>query len=671
MNFIQRIYLRIKYHFVKSKVFIQGYALIKHIDNMSFDYILKDYFYNNHDNLDGYTPSSNCFFKEGYLTEYEDVAESEIEPWHHYVLLGKAEGRDNGLNPPKDIFFKEGYLTEYEDVAASEIEPWHHYVLSGKAEGRDNGLNPPKDIFFKEGYLAEYEDVAISEIDPWEHYAISGKDEGRDNGLKPNEELYNSYKFFLMYTPNIFDQNITWTKYVLTYFPKYKYDLDILCIKNSPFFNEKWYKNINSDIDFKDYPPAYHYLYKGWMEGRNPSLSFSNEKYLEYYPDIKLSNVCPLLHFEKSGRVEGRTNKPLVDKKKVEVSKKLKNINSILLISHELTYTGAPLSLLFASKVLVDNGYSVAVVSFEYGNLSEEFESNGIPVYVTQDKNCVEIFASLSDVVIANTLVSYEFYELCSMIVPTIWWVSEAPKYFDYLPYFSEIFKKARNIYVMSDYSKEQFIPYNADIKVIKHGIIDKYDTNKDNLTNNDKIQFSFLGTYNSRKGIDILIKAINLLPVEIIKNCLFFFAGNKHADEKYVDYINNLLKDDYKESVCFHEIITDTNELEQVYYKSSCFIVPSRMEPTSLVVIEAMMHGRPCIISNNVGAKYLINEKTGLIFENENFEQLKNCIINIYDTITSSGNSYFNECRNAYISNNSVEVFTKNLIYSIESIRS
>ena len=94
-------------------------------------------------------------------------------------------------------------------------------------------------------------------------------------------------------------------------------------------------------------------------------------------------------------------------------------------------------------------------------------------------------------------------------------------------------------------------------------------------------------------------------------------------------------------------------------------------MEPTSLVVIEAMMHGRPCIISNNVGAKYLINEKTGLIFENENYEQLKNCIINIYDTITSSGNSYFNECRNAYISNNSVEVFTKNLIDSIESIRS
>ena len=175
MNFIQRIYLRIKYHFVKSKVFIQGYALIKHIDNMSFDYILKDYFYNNHDNLDGYTPSSNCFFKEGYLTEYEDVAESEIEPWHHYVLSGKAEGRDNGLNPPKDIFFKEGYLTEYEDVAESEIEPWHHYVLLGKAEGRDNGLNPPKDIFFKEGYLTEYEDVAASEIEPWHHYVLSGK----------------------------------------------------------------------------------------------------------------------------------------------------------------------------------------------------------------------------------------------------------------------------------------------------------------------------------------------------------------------------------------------------------------------------------------------------------------------------------------------------------------
>lgn len=182
MNFIQRIYLRIKYHFVKSKVFIQGYALIKHIDNMSFDYILKDYFYNNHDNLDGYTPSSNCFFKEGYLIEYDDVRKSNIDPWEHYCIYGRAEGRDNGMNPSLDIFFREGYLIEYEDVANQNVDPWVHYCQHGIAEGRDNGMHPSDKIFNERIYLILYEDIR-SVIPSWIHYAKFGKKEGRHNGV--------------------------------------------------------------------------------------------------------------------------------------------------------------------------------------------------------------------------------------------------------------------------------------------------------------------------------------------------------------------------------------------------------------------------------------------------------------------------------------------------------
>jgi hypothetical protein len=123
------------------------------------------------------------FFPEGYLEMYKDVARAGADPWRHYVLYGKKEGRDNGLHPDGRMFFPEGYLEMYPDAALSGLDPWHHYVLKGKKEGRDNGLHPGEDLFFAEGYLELYPDVARSKADPWRHYVLHGKAEGRDSGL--------------------------------------------------------------------------------------------------------------------------------------------------------------------------------------------------------------------------------------------------------------------------------------------------------------------------------------------------------------------------------------------------------------------------------------------------------------------------------------------------------
>jgi len=43
---------------------------------------------------------------------YKDVAEDSyysLHPLKHYNVIGKFEGRDNGLNPSLEIFDAEGY----------------------------------------------------------------------------------------------------------------------------------------------------------------------------------------------------------------------------------------------------------------------------------------------------------------------------------------------------------------------------------------------------------------------------------------------------------------------------------------------------------------------------------------------------------------------------------
>ena len=44
----------------------------------------------------------------------------------------------------------------------------------------------------------------------------------------------------------------------------------------------------------------------GWKENRNPSKNFSGEDYFVNNPDVEIAQINPLLHYERSGRAEGR-----------------------------------------------------------------------------------------------------------------------------------------------------------------------------------------------------------------------------------------------------------------------------------------------------------------------------------------------------------------------------
>ena len=139
MNFCERIYWNIRLSLTKDFLFIDGYAAINKISYKSKEDVIKHFFSCKDSNNNGLNPPRELFFKEGYLAEYPDVADVGMDPWVHFVLYGKQEGRDNGLNPCYDLFNKEIYLKLYEDICDSDISPWCHYVLYGKKEGRYSG----------------------------------------------------------------------------------------------------------------------------------------------------------------------------------------------------------------------------------------------------------------------------------------------------------------------------------------------------------------------------------------------------------------------------------------------------------------------------------------------------------------------------------------------------
>ena len=81
-------------------------------------------------------------------------------------------------------------------------------------------------------------------------------------------------------------------------------------LRNSSFFDQKWYLQNNRDVAKAGIDPALHYLTFGGFEGRDPGPDFSSNWYLQTYQDVKRTGMNPLLHYLMYGCKEGRKIHP-------------------------------------------------------------------------------------------------------------------------------------------------------------------------------------------------------------------------------------------------------------------------------------------------------------------------------------------------------------------------
>ena len=65
----------------------------------------------------------------------------------------------------------------------------------------------------------------------------------------------------------------------------------------SPFFDKKYYLDLNPDVEIGGVDPLQHYALHGWKEGRDPSKEFSTSFYLEHNADVVSAGVNPLYHY--------------------------------------------------------------------------------------------------------------------------------------------------------------------------------------------------------------------------------------------------------------------------------------------------------------------------------------------------------------------------------------
>lgn len=314
----------------------------------------------------------------------------------------------------------------------------------------------------------------------------------------------------------------------------------------------------------------------------------------------------------------------------------------IVLISHEMTYTGAPNSLLNIARILRKHGHQITVYTLTGGPFEQQFRKFGflvIPIKATQlDK----YFYGKFDLVIANTIFCGKIALYLQNRIPTILYIREAqnlPELIKNCKLDEAYIREARNVVCVSEYAAE-FIRkvYSPPHLWVLHNFLytSCFHRVKANRVHRDgKVHFLLAATIEPRKGIDIALSALAVLPAQIKEKAVLHIAGRKPAWS--YEYWHNLFpkKDP---SVIYHGEVRGAVKKKRLFSKMNVILVPSLDESCSLTALEGAKYGKALIITQNVGAKYIVKTngfvvKTGsaqalaeaMVFMIDNCRELQN----------------------------------------------
>lgn len=189
-------------------------------------------------------------------------------------------------------------------------------------------------------------------------------------------------------------------------------------------------------------------------------------------------------------------------------------------------------------------------------------------------------------------------------------------------------YKNATHLIAISnetkEYAKNVFCYKESEISIINHGVSADFATlltptqiaeHRQHLELPvNKLLLTIVGSIEPRKGHDILLKAVTLLPCECRNRIYIVFLGSdKSSNKANTKWLNKIIEETQTRDIVSHF----EYQSSKLFYKiSDVFILPSWVEGFPLVTIEAMLSGNLCIRTDAEGAyEQIMNGVTGYIF--------------------------------------------------------
>ena len=360
--------------------------------------------------------------------------------------------------------------------------------------------------------------------------------------------------------------------------------------------------------------------------------------------DHNITDFCQLFTNKEYGGVQ----KLFLEKKLCGFEKNGKR--SILLFSHELSMTGAPVALKELACVLRNQDNNVAIISPFDGAMREEFVRDGFPVilfenvYLPDNQKEFLQFVKCFQLVICNTVVTFRAIPyLGTITTPVVWWIHDSKESYNEGG-FGNIMPQevAPNIRVLcgGDYARQQLLRYYPKYSagVFLYGIKDSSSIemtacSEISVREDGKFLFVCVGTLENRKGQDILCEAISLLSQQERDRCKFLFIG-KCLQESIWQKISHLMEK-YPNDVSYIPQVS-REQCQRIYQDADCLICCSRDDPMPVVVTEMQSLSKVVICSENTGSASLMQETNGgIVYKNNSPDELVEkirCVLSMDD---------------------------------------
>lgn len=312
----------------------------------------------------------------------------------------------------------------------------------------------------------------------------------------------------------------------------------------------------------------------------------------------------------------------------------------VLLISHNLSVTGAPIALLDMAKILIKNGRQVFVIALLSGDVMEDFLCSGSVVLTCADRNIDTVWlkktARIFPLTVVNTLA---LAPLVSLLLPVtqrlFWWIHESDYFFRELKYGNIPVDMSLRILAASPKVSGLISEYMGRDSDILNVMVEDRFVPADRPKENRLIYFLWAGFINSNKMPELFLQAILELPENYRKCAGFTFCGDGVDSAR-----KNMLQDcaDIFPDI-FYIPFLPHDQLIELMKEMDAVVVCSKEETTSLVAVEGLMLGKVVICSDGCGiADYLNDGTDAYIFPAENYswlcQKIKH-VIDHYDELT------------------------------------
>ncbi len=324
----------------------------------------------------------------------------------------------------------------------------------------------------------------------------------------------------------------------------------------------------------------------------------------------------------------------------------ISNGKRVLVISVSLFLNGGSMAICYMVEELFHRGWNVTLlVPGGARELICALQQRGIDVIVVPGLMfCEERYLRpwmQFDVVIVNVYQNIRLAYLFSKFVPTFWWIHEpSARYAPTLyPLHRKLFPQLDTaswmgrvrIVAVSQMAKrnfEDYYPEQVDYvlplgeRAPEHIIFEKMT--------GSPLRFAIIGSVVERKGQDVFLQAVRLLPESLRQQAEFLIIGEDDPASSYGKLLSSLAEG--IPQVRFQAPLL-REQMMALFPKLDVIVCASREETLSMTVVEGMMFGKICITTDATGiAEYIEDGKNGYIVPAGDAAELASCMKHVLE---------------------------------------